>query len=290
MMSRNVLYSLIALLTVTFWGLTFVSTKILILCGLTPAWIFIIRFAIAYLCMVAICHKKLWSDSRRDELCMAVMGLTGGSLYYIAENTALQWSYASNVSMIVCGATPVMTILLCAVFDNQKISARTIVGSALALSGVAMVMSDGTFSFGLSPKGDILALFAALLWAVYCLLLKRMSGRYSNLFITRKVFFYGCVTGLAWSLFEERPCMPAEGSIVTVIINLLFLGVVASFICYIMWGDVVKVLGPDHAANYIYFNPLVTVIASMLLLGEPITLWLVIGGIMTVAGVWMTSR
>ncbi|MDE6394757.1 MAG: DMT family transporter, partial [Duncaniella sp.] len=226
MMSQRVLYNLLALVAETFWGLTFVSTKVLIACGVTPTWIFIIRFALAYLCVLAICHKRFWSDSWRDELYMATMGLTGGSVYYIAENTALQWSYASNVSMIVCGATPLLTTLLCILFYGQRIGIKTVIGSALALAGVFMVIFNGSFSFGLSPTGDFLALLAALMWAVYCLQVKRMSGKYHNLFITRKVFFYGCVTGLLWSLLEHTPQLPAAGDVWTVVFNLLFLSIV----------------------------------------------------------------
>lgn len=290
MMSQRVLYNLLALVAETFWGLTFVSTKVLIACGVTPTWIFIIRFALAYLCVLMIAHKKFLADSIKDELYMAAMGLTGGSVYYIAENTALQWSYASNVSMIVCGATPLITTLLCVAFYGLRIGYRPVIGSALALAGVFMVIFNGSFSFGLSPVGDMLALLAALMWAVYCLQVKRMSGRYQNLVITRKVFFYGCVTGLAWSLFEPAPQLPAVDEMWTVVFNLLFLSIVASFLCYIMWGNVVKVLGPDQAANYLYFNPLVTVIASVLILGEPVTLWLVLGGTLIITGIYLASK
>lgn len=290
MMSQRVLYNILALVAETFWGLTFVSTKVLIACGVTPTWIFIIRFALAYLGVLMICHRRLWSDSVRDELYMAAMGLTGGSVYYIAENSALQWSYASNVSMIVCGATPLLTTLLCILFYGQRIGFKTFIGSALALTGVFMVIFNGSFSFGLSPVGDFLALLAALMWAVYCLQVKRMGGKYQNLFITRKVFFYGCVTGLVWSLFEPAPQLPSADNMAAVVLNLLFLSIVASFLCYIMWGNVVKVLGPDRATNYLYFNPLVTVIASVLILGEPITLWLVLGGIMIITGIYLASK
>lgn len=286
-MSQRLIYNLAALVTETFWGLTFVSTKVLISCGLSPTWIFIIRFAIAYLCVLIVCHGQFRSASRRDELYMAGMGLTGGSMYYIAENTALQWSYASNVSMIVCGATPLLTTLLCVAFYGERIGYKTVIGSALALAGLFMVIFNGSFNIGLNPAGDLLALLAGLLWAVYCLQLKRMGGRYPNLFITRKVFFYGCVTGLVWSLFEPAPQMPTADNVVPVVFNLLFLGIIASFMCYILWGKVVNVLGPDRAANYLYFNPLIAVIASVIILGEPITLWLITGGVLTVVGVGM---
>lgn len=97
----RLIYNLLAIFTVVVWGSTFVSTKVLINNGLTPTWIFMTRFVIAYLCILTISHRRLWSDSLKDELYMVAMGLTGGSIYFIAENTALQLTYASNVSLII---------------------------------------------------------------------------------------------------------------------------------------------------------------------------------------------
>ncbi|MDE7147338.1 MAG: DMT family transporter [Duncaniella sp.] len=281
--------NILVLLTVAMWGLTFVSTKVLITHGLTPTWIFISRFAMAYLCILALSHKKLWSDTRKDELYMAAMGLTGGSLYFISENTALQLTYASNVSLIICAA-PVLTMILGAVLYKDRIRIKAVVGSLIALCGVSAVILNGSMNLGLNPAGDLLTLFAALLWAAYCLLLKRMTSRYPNLFVTRKIFFYGCASALLVSVFEPLPRLPEAGSLMPVVLNLLFLGIVASFLCYIIWNREVKILGPEKAANYIYFIPLVTIVASSLILGEPITLWMIAGGLAIVGGVYLTAK
>ncbi len=286
---QRTLYNILALITVAFWGLTFISTKILISSGLTPTWIFIIRFAIAYLCILTISHRRLWASTRADELCLAAMGLTGGSLYFIAENTALRFTYASNVSLIICAA-PVLTMFLGRIFFKDRISLRAIMGSMLALCGVTIVILNGSMNFGLSPKGDFLTLLAALLWAAYCILLKRMSGRYSNLFITRKVFFYGFASALLFCIFEPLPDFAVSGSLLIVILNLLFLGVIASFLCYILWNNAVKVLGPEKTANYIYFTPLVTILASTAILAEPVTIWTIAGGAAIIAGVYLTAK
>ena len=282
-------YNLLTFLTVTIWGMTFVSTKVLITHGLTPTWIFITRFAIAYVCILTLSHKKLWSDSLKDELYMAAMGLTGGSMYFIAENTALELTYASNVSLIICAA-PVLTMILGAVIYKDRIRMKAVLGSLIALCGVTAVILNGSMNLGLNPAGDLLTLLAALMWAAYSLLLKRMNSRYPNLFITRKVFFYGCLSALPMSAFGPAPQIPSADSLMPVAMNLLFLGVLASFLCYILWTSEVKVLGPEKASNYIYFNPLVTIIASSVILGEPITLWMLAGGLAIVGGVYLTAR
>ena len=104
-------YHLAALFCVTVWGATFVSTKVLIANSLTPAEIFLMRFAAAYILLLALSHAKLRADSLRDEAMLAAAGVTGGSLYFLTENMALEFSPASNVSLIVCTA-PLWTALL----------------------------------------------------------------------------------------------------------------------------------------------------------------------------------
>lgn len=104
MTSRYLIYNVMALVTIMVWGITFVSTKILITYGLSPVEIFIIRFAIAYLCTLIFCHDRLWAKSIKDESLMLTAGITGGSLYFIVENTALSITFVSNVSLIICCA------------------------------------------------------------------------------------------------------------------------------------------------------------------------------------------
>ena len=287
--SQQTRYNIIALLTVTVWGLTFISTKVLISNGLTPTWIFIIRFAIAYLCILTISHNRLWTDSLKDELLTIATGLTGGSLYFIAENNALRFTFASNVSLIIC-ATPILTMLLGKIIYKDSVSFKAVIGSLMALCGVTIVILNGSMNLGLNPKGDFLTLLAALSWAAYCLLLKRMNTRYSNLFITRKVFFYGLLSALFFCIFEPAPALPAHHALYPIISNLLFLGVIASFLCYIMWNNAVKILGPEKTANYIYFTPLITILASSIILGEPVTLWMILGGAAIIGGVYLSSK
>lgn len=182
-------YHLAALFTVTVWGATFVSTKVLIANSLTPAEIFLLRFAMAYVCILPFARGRMWAANLRDELLLAAAGLSGGSLYFLTENMALEYAPASNVSLIVCTA-PVWTAVVMSLFyRGERMSRRQIAGSALAFAGMVLVVLNGHFVLRLSPRGDMLALSAAMLWMVYSLVIKRLGGRYPAIFITRKVFF-----------------------------------------------------------------------------------------------------
>ena len=175
-------------------------------------------------------------------------------------------------------------------YKGERLKPKLIIGSLMALAGVALVVFNGSFILRISPLGDILTLIAALMWAIYCLLLKRMNSNYSTLFITRKVFFYGILTLLPFFFFYP---LQTDTTILfqpLVIANLLFLGVIASMLCYIMWTLAVKRLGVVCAANYIYVVPLVTLITSAVVIDERITLIALIGCAFILSGVYLAER
>ena len=287
--NKETWFHLIAVLTVCIWGSTFIATKTLINQGLTPVEIFTYRFSLAYLCLLAFCHQKLMANTWRDEGLFLLAGLTGGSLYFISENSALEITMASNVSPIVC-STPVLTVLLSSFFFKEKLRKGFIAGSLVALSGVTLVVFNGSVFLKLNPLGDCLTLLAALSWAFYSLILRQMGNKYSTLFITRKVFFYGLITMILYLPFApssfhlERLCYPLVYG------NLLFLGIVASMLCYLSWNACVRIIGASRASNYLYINPLVAVWASHLFLSEPITPTALLGAGLIIGGVYIVEK
>lgn len=280
----------VAITVVLIWGITFINTKVLLDYGLSPIEIFVIRFAIAYCAIWTISERRLWCHSWRDEGVMVLLGLTGGSLYFATENEALRWSMANVVSFLVSTA-PLMTILLALLFFRDvRATGRLLMGSLLALAGVAAIIFNGQFVLHLSPKGDLLALAAALCWAVYSILIRTVSRRYSAVFITRKVFAYGLLTVLPFFALEPWR-FPLSGLMEPAVWgNLLFLSVVASFLCFMLWSWSVQQIGALSANNYIYLNPLATLIASAIILSEPITPIAVAGLFLILAGIYMVHR
>ena len=281
-------YHILALVTIAVWGTTFVSTKVLLAHGLTPPEIMFYRFIIAY-ALTWIFARKLWADTWKDELLLAVAGFTGGTLYFLAENTAIDYSITSNVALVVC-VTPVLTALLTSLCYKERITARLVVGSVVSLLGVGFVVLNGTV-LQIHPLGDALALVAAFAWAVYSVVVRRFDGRYTIWFVTRKVFFYGIVTmipfiaaGMGGGLHLERLTIP----IVTG--NVLFLSVVASMLCFYSWNLVLEKLGTVRASNYMYTQPLVSLACSAAVLGEPITHIALLGTVFILVGIYVAER
>lgn len=283
-------YHLAALFTVAVWGATFVSTKVLIAAGLSPAEIFVLRFTLAYAGIWFLAPRRLWATTVRDELTLAGAGLTGGSLYFLTENIALEYAPASDVSLIVCTAPVWTALLLSALYRNERMSGRQIAGAAVAFAGMVLVVLNGHFVLQLSPAGDLLALSAALLWMLYSLIIKRIGDCYPTLFITRKIFFYGLLTILPVFAFEPFSVRAETLTLPAVWGNLLFLGLVASLFCYVLWNAAMKRLGAVRTTNYIYLNPLVTILTAALCIGERITPAALAGAALILGGMWWAGR
>ncbi len=280
---------LLAFVSVCIWGVTFVSTKSLISAGIPPTAIFVYRFAIAYVLILFASHSRLWADNARDEGLLCVAGLSGGSLYFITENTALEYGLASDVSLLICTSS-LFTMLMSRIFLGTELRRRMIFGSFVALAGVALVVYNGSFNLGLSPLADALTLAAALLWAIYCVVLKVLDNRYSTFFVTRKVFFYGLLSAAIILCFI--PCEFDLSLLTTPIVyaNLLFLGVFASMLCYVMWSKAVKILGASKTANYVYCVPMVTILTAVVFLSEPFTIFTALGTILIIGGVILAEK
>ena len=283
-------YHGMAMLTVAVWGVTYISTKVLLNNGLSPAEIMFMRFLMAYIAIWFVAPKTLFARTGKDEFLFLLLGLFGGSFYFQTENMALKVTLASNVALILCTAPVWTAILSHFLVKGQRLRRNLVLGSLIALSGVALVIFNGHFILNLNPWGDFLCMLAAFSWAVYTILLQKLDGRYSTLFITRKVFFYGLLTLLPVFLFSPPSFDWSVFNRPAVVGNLLFLGLVASLLCYIMWNNVVKRLGGVRANNYIYASPLVTLIASYLILDEPITWVALLGAVLIIGGVWWAGR
>lgn len=290
MQNNNLLYHLIAISIVVVWGTTFVSTKILLLNGLTPAGIFAIRFFIAYIGLVIISHKRMFCKNLKDELLVVLLGLFGGSMYFLTENMSLNYTTTTNTSLIVCSCPLFSTLLIC-YFFKTKLTKSQILGDVFAFLGMAIVVLNGQFVLHLSPIGDMLAFGACLCWAFYSLIMRLLVSNYSSVFITRKVFGYGLLTIIPWFLFRPDDS-PINIDFTNPLLwgNILFLSLVASLTCYSLWTVCLKRLGVIAATNYVYINPIATVGAAVVILNEQITIWFILGSLFILAGLWLHNR
>jgi len=274
-----------AILVVLIWGETFVSSKILLAAGLVPVDIFTMRFILAYVFIWLISPKKLFCVSIRDELVMLLLGFTGGSLYFLSENTALRYSTASNVAILVCSAPLITALLMAFMKKGERMGGRQIAGSVVAFIGMVLVVLNGQIVLKLNPKGDLLALGGAVSWAIYSIFHKTVSDRYDPVFISRKVFGYGLLTIIPYYLIVAPPQVdPVVLARPVVWGNLLYLGLVAALVCFVLWNWALTRLGTLRTTNLVYCQPFSTMVISHLILGERITAMAVIGTLLIILG------
>lgn len=290
---------LIALATVLVWGVTFVSTKVLLV-DFAPIEILFIRFLMGFAALCLLRRHVLKTKKRSHELLFAAAGITGVTLYYLLENVALVYANASVVGVVVA-VSPLFTAILGTLTGSErKLGARFFAGFVVAMAGIALVSLQGAVTTGADGTpvlavsfgtwGDVLALLAAVVWAFYSTIVKRIADLgYETIASTKRTF--------AWGLLFMIPFLPIMGATpdltrlldVVNVGNLLFLGLIASAACFVTWGIAVSRLGAVRTSAYVYLVPVITVVASVIVLSEPFTPATAAGLVLTVGGLFLSE-
>ncbi|MCC2253823.1 DMT family transporter [Ruminococcus sp. CLA-AA-H200] len=279
-----------ALVTILIWGTTFISTKVL-LNDFQPVEILFFRFVLGFTALLIVRPRILKGTDLRQELAFAAAGLCGVCLYYLMENIALTYTMASNVGVIV-SAAPLFTAIMSQIFlaQEEKLKGRFFIGFAVSMAGIALISFNGS-ALELNPVGDVLALLAAFVWACYSILTRKISEYgYDTILTTRRIFFYGILLMVpALFLFDFR-FGPERFADPAALMNLLFLGLGASALCFVTWNSAVKYLGAVRTSVYIYMVPVITVVTSFLILHEPFTWMTAAGTVLTMAGLFLSQK
>lgn len=299
----------IAAFVILVWGVTFASTRSLLL-DFSSLEILVLRFAVAWLVLVGIglfdrSAKRRFSF--RDELLFAAMGLTGVTAYQFLENCAIYYTNASNVAIMVSFG-PIVTAAMARVLTSDKtLSVRLVIGSLVAVCGVAMVSMNGLGEFHLRPLGDTMALAAMVSWGLYSVMVGKVNEKgYSPTTVIRKSFFWALVMMLPfvlWGMTEEG-FYTLDGSFSVTIdaevnaerfgralnwVNLGFLGVLASAACFVLWNHACKTLGVVRTTIGLYLTPVVGVLFAVIFLGERLTTASIVGGLVIITGVVLAN-
>lgn len=287
--SKKHIGHLAALLTIVIWGTTFISTKIL-LTDFQPVEILFFRFVIGFLVLLIIASKCLKSVNIKQEMIFAAAGLCGICLYYLLENVALTYTMASNVGVIISIA-PFFTAILTHLFtkSEERLHINFFIGFAAAMLGIVLISFNGS-KLELNPMGDILAVAAALVWACYSILTRKISCfGYSVILTTRRTFFYGILFMIPAMFFFDFNMDLSRFADITYLLNIIYLGLGASALCFVTWNFAVKILGAVKTSIYIYLVPVITVVTSVLILRESPTLLSVIGTALAIAGLFISG-
>lgn len=278
-----------AFLTIIIWGTTFISTKIL-LADFQPVEILFFRFVMGFLVLLIIYPRRLKGINLKQEITFAAAGLCGICLYYLLENIALTYTMASNVGVIISIA-PFFTAILAHLFmkSEEKLRINFFIGFTVAMVGIILISFNGS-KLALNLMGDFLAIIAAFVWACYSILTRKISSfGYPVILATRRTFFYGILFMIPALFFFDFQIGLSRFANMTYLLNILYLGLGASALCFVTWNFAVKILGAVKTSIYIYMVPVITTITSVLILKEPVTWISAIGTLLAVVGLFLSE-
>jgi drug/metabolite transporter (DMT)-like permease len=279
-----------AFLTILIWGSTYISTKIL-LKDFQPLEILVFRFVIGFVTLFLAHPRMIRTKSWKEELLFALTGLCGVTLYFLLENIALTYTLASNVGIIVSMAPFFTAVLSHFLLKDERFRPRFFVGFIVALTGIFLIGYNANEVLRLNPIGDVLALLAALAWALYSVLMRKVSDLgYHTIGCTRRVFFYGLLFMIPAAFRMEFTLNLSRLASASNLFNLLFLGLLASALCFATWNWAVGILGAVKTTLYIYIVPVVTILAAALVLHEKITPLALLGASLALLGMFIAER
>ncbi|WP_226646879.1 DMT family transporter [Mesobacillus subterraneus] len=278
--------SVYALLSISFWGVSFVSAKA-VLGKLDPYSLLVLRFGIGalFLLFILLLNRYRLRISIRYIPHLVVLGILGVFIHQVLQATALLTINASSAGWLI-SFSPIFTVLLSVLFLHEKMDLKKGIGMVVAIAGVFLVTttrSGHSFEFALNI-GFILMILSTLNWAVYSILLKRLQIPYPALLVTFYMSLIGFVLTFPFIIrnkgWESLPLLTQ-----TEWAHLLFLAIFVSGIGYWYWGKALEVLDASRVSTFIYLEPLVTLIAAIFLLHEKFILISAIGGIIIIIGV-----
>ena len=266
-----------------------------------------LRWVLAFVLLLPL---GAWAIGRRSPVGphwrrFAMLGLTSVALYNALQYMALKTSTPINVTL-VASSMPVWMILLGRVFYGVPVTRRAALGALLSLSGVAVVLTHGDWHQLLALQlvpGDAWMLAAALTWAGYSWMLARPAPGSEPAEVRRDwaAFLLAQVTfGLLWSSVMTAgewawlPALPDGASHLRwgwpLAAALLFVAIGPSLLAYRAWGAGVARVGPTVAGFFSNLTPLFAALMSATLLGEPPHLYHLVGFVLIVGGILVSSR
>ena len=286
-MSKEIKGHLFALIVCLCWGTSFIVSKML-MGSMTAIQLIWLRFLFAWIALWAF-YPKWHLVSLKEEATFFLLSVFSNTLYFLAENTALNYTQTTNVS-ILTATIPLVTALLLRVFRGQKMSGLQVTGSLVAFVGVILVIFNGVFVLKLGGLGDVLALGAVFSWSMYSFIIYNRADKYNSFLLSRKLMFYGFLTMTPIMLASKAPLnlpvMLGEGRI----FGLLYLAVICSALCYALWNDAIRDLGINTTNMYLYTLPLFTLLGSIIVLKDEKITWVgVLGMVTVIAGMLITN-
>jgi len=281
---------LLILLAIIFWGTSFVATKT-VLHEIKPVTIIILRLILAaiLLTIIALSTKRKFSINLKSHGWILLLALVAVFHLWI-QVTGLQYTTAANTGWII-GTAPIFMAILGFFFYKEKITLLQFLGILVAVAGLLLLIGKGDITnIGLiENQGDLLVLGSAFTWGVYSMVNKKISLSYSPLMTILYLFLMMAIIIIPFNLDSQTINSVINLSLISWM-WILFLGIFCSGIAYVIWAQALRDMESAKVGAFLYFEPLVTVIAAWFFLNEEITLLMIFSGLLITAGVFIVNK
>jgi drug/metabolite transporter (DMT)-like permease len=282
-----------ALFAVVVWGASFVATKIALRYLMLDAIVWL-RFGMGVLILGAAVGVKrgFRLPEKRDWPYLALLGFLGITFHQWLQSTGLVTTQATTTSWIVA-SIPIFMALLGWLALKERLGWLQWTGILVSALGVLLVVTHGNLSLLVAGKfgtlGDLLVLISAPNWAVFSVLSRRGLQKYPAALMMFYVMAFGwlfsSILFFAQGGLHQIGPIPWDGWA-----GIAFLGIFCSGLAYVFWYDALQALPVAQTGAFLYLEPVITVLVAALLLGEPLTLAVLSGGALILAGVWLVGR
>jgi drug/metabolite transporter (DMT)-like permease len=284
-----------ALGAIVFWGLSFIATKVA-LREIHPFTLLVLRFGLGGLLLLLVQLRKdrgfLKAFTAKDWRSIVFLSIVGVSGHTLLQAYGLLHTTAINTGWIVA-IMPIFITMAARFYLGESITPRKIGGIILGFLGIFLVITKGIFSLSLfhggSTFGDFLILISALTWTAFTVGGREFISRYPPLAAMTPILLGGCLTTLpfAWLRWEWDLLFHLS---VGAWMGILFLGIFCSGLAYLFWYAALGKKDSSLVGMYLYLEPFVTLIGAHLFLGEEIHWMTLVGGGLTLIGVYFATR
>ena len=275
-------------LAACIWGAALVITKAL-LQEVGPFTISLLRFLLAWVLLAPFASRQGYRLSLMLRPTFVLFGVTGVTLYFGLLNVGLLFTGAGSAALLQAGI-PAITTFLSVLVLKERVSRLQLLGIGLSVMGLLLVTGSSRQQGGSAPLlGNLLVVGSVFAWAIYTVQGRHLSHAFPWLVVTTASIGVGaiCLASLAlgelW--WQGLPHLHADG-----LVQLLYLGGVASALGYGLWNYGLRFMDASQAAPYFNLIPVVGLLLSVLVLHEPLTLIQAGGGVLTLLGVSLSSK
>lgn len=285
----------VILCAVTIWGGSFAATKYA-LAATEPMMVILLRLAIGMpvLLLGVLYDRSLRLPSKSEFWPIFLMGIQGILFHQAIQSYAMQTAGAANANWQMVAA-PAFVAILGRVFLGEKMRRAAIAGLVLSAFGVVTVLGFGTIREGsggtFGSVGDFIIFLSVINWAVFLVLSRRfLKSDLPSSFVIFWEMFFSLIVCIPFAWFIGCDFSAIQNFSLGTWSALVFLGAFSSALAYLFWFHGLSVFPVARVVVFQFLQPLAGAAVAYALIGERFTLWLFVGGAMTMCGVWLVNK